>query len=335
MYVINARNVNIALPEGLRILKMCGVQRVSRGQAVIEYPEPVATVYSHPWERVLFDPVRDANPFFHLMETIWLLAGRCDVYWLAQFNARMAEYSDDGTSYHGAYGYRLRFATAKDQLQEVITRLRKEPSSRQAVLQLWNVDADLNAHTKDLPCNIAVMLKVRDRKLLTTVVNRSNDIILGLYGANAVQFSVLHEYLAAAIGAEMGSLTHVSDSFHAYADNLYWQVADPNLAYDPYRAGEVRSLPLITHPMTVYAEADRFLADPLDELGPMFPKTDFYYRNPLFRAVALPMYRAWKAHKDGLDRAVDVFEIEAPDWQRACAEWLQRREAKRDAGTRV
>jgi hypothetical protein len=40
---------------------------------------PVVTCYSAPTQRVLFSPMRDANPFFHLMEALWMLAGRDDV----------------------------------------------------------------------------------------------------------------------------------------------------------------------------------------------------------------------------------------------------------------
>lgn len=331
MYVINARNVNVALPEGLRLLKTFGVPQVSRGKTVIEYPEPVATVYSAPWERVLFDEERDANPFFHLMESLWILSGSREVEWIAQFNRRIREFSDDGRTFHGAYGHRLRhYGNVGDQLRHVIARLQDEPTTRQAVLSIWDAELDLNVITKDLPCNVMVLLKIRGGRLFTTVFNRSNDIIWGLYGANAVQFSILHEYLAASVGVAMGPLTHVSDSFHAYQENDYWQKGSPVGAQDPYRNGEVEASPLITRPDELIGEVVRFIADPLDELKEMFAEQASYYRNPIIRDLALPMYAAWVGHKTG-NGAVAADQIGPPDWRRACLEWLERRGDKLEA----
>jgi hypothetical protein len=135
MHVIRARNVNSAFVQGIELIRQYGVARKSRYGDVLEIPEPVTTVYEKPLERVLFDPIRDANPFFHLFESLWILAGRDDVEWLVQFNKRMAEFSDNGETFHGAYGKRLRnwngqeaggmlVKQGMDQLAEVIKLLR-------------------------------------------------------------------------------------------------------------------------------------------------------------------------------------------------------------------
>ena len=70
MKVIQARNVNDALVKGAQLMKSGGQAQASRAGGTLEYPEPVCTVYERPLERVLFDAVRDANPFFHLMESL-------------------------------------------------------------------------------------------------------------------------------------------------------------------------------------------------------------------------------------------------------------------------
>ena len=75
MKVIHARNVNDAVVKGAELLKAGGLTQDSRAGGTLEYPEPVCTVYERPLERVLFDAIRDANPFFHLMEALWMLAG--------------------------------------------------------------------------------------------------------------------------------------------------------------------------------------------------------------------------------------------------------------------
>jgi hypothetical protein len=56
-------------------LKEEGIQTDSRNGPVIRFPKPVCLVYPDPRRRVLDHPVRDANHFFHLVETMWMFAG--------------------------------------------------------------------------------------------------------------------------------------------------------------------------------------------------------------------------------------------------------------------
>ena len=49
------------------------------------------------------------------------------------------------------------------------------------------------------------ILKIKNGRLQMTVHCRSNDIIWGTYGANAVHFSILQEYVAARIGVDLGT----------------------------------------------------------------------------------------------------------------------------------
>ena len=74
MKVIDTRNVNTALRWALPELLKEGVEEPSRNGLVLVMPTPVTTVYQRPQERVVFSPERNANPFFHLMESLWMLA---------------------------------------------------------------------------------------------------------------------------------------------------------------------------------------------------------------------------------------------------------------------
>ena len=56
MKVIEAPNVNHAYREGIDYLNEHGVPRSVRGgRTVLVAPTPVTTVYTKPWQRVLFD----------------------------------------------------------------------------------------------------------------------------------------------------------------------------------------------------------------------------------------------------------------------------------------
>jgi thymidylate synthase len=140
------------------------ISRPSRNGNVLMIDEPVTITYSRPRERVLFNRVRDANPFFHVVESLWMLAGRNDVALPAYYVKRMAEFSDDGKTLNGAYGYRWRKARGGDsealqvatddrpgfvatdlvdQLDILVNHLKANPDSRRAVLSMWNVEDDL------------------------------------------------------------------------------------------------------------------------------------------------------------------------------------------------
>src|SRR5215510_914392 len=93
------RNVNDAfagLVEGIHSGTIRTEVEPSRYGEVIAVPEPVLLTYTHPWERVLFNAARDANPFALLYEALWMLAGRNDVAPLAYYTKRFREFSDDG-----------------------------------------------------------------------------------------------------------------------------------------------------------------------------------------------------------------------------------------------
>src|SRR3972149_7679584 len=81
MQTILARNVNQALTIALRVARDESLmkRRDSRNGPVVQFHSPVGTSYSDPEERVLTWAWRDANPFFHLLESVWMLAGRADV----------------------------------------------------------------------------------------------------------------------------------------------------------------------------------------------------------------------------------------------------------------
>jgi thymidylate synthase len=168
-----------------------------------------------------------------------MLAGRNDVDSVAYYAKQMREYSDDGKTLNGAYGYRWRKAKTNvlgsgvddgivydeiDQLAVIVNHLKAQTESRRAVLQMWNVEDDLlkigsdldfmrGKESKDVCCNLSVMFAVRKvntgpgdygdeyRSYLDmTVTNRSNDLIWGLLGANFVHFTILQEYMAARLG---------------------------------------------------------------------------------------------------------------------------------------
>lgn len=335
MKVIQARNVNDAFILGIQAVKQEGVLRDSRNGPVRVFPGPVATVYEKPNERVIFAPERDANPYFHFMESLWMLAGRNDVDWISQFSSNIANFSDDGVTFHGAYGHRWRkhfqvqtnFGVGVlDQFETIVKLLRENQDDRRVVLQMWDAASDLGMQGKDFPCNLIATFRINPYGFLDmTVFNRSNDMIWGAYGANAVHFSVLQEVMAGFLNVPIGQYWQVSTNFHAYIATLekHGHFVD-GLApgFDDYSVGMIKTFPIVNTPMNVWLQdLEMFM-----EQGPVLG-----LRDPFFRKVATPMYQSWYAWKDRenpghKEAAMDyAMRIQADDWRKACTEWLQRR----------
>lgn len=336
MFVNDVRNVNEALPRALDLLSEHGKVVTSRGMETIELPGPLSTVYRNPTERVLFDPVRDANPFFHLMEALWIIGGSNRVELPKYFMDSIDRFSDDGKTFYGAYGHRLRHAFGYDQLAAAISLLSTKADSRQVVLSIWDGREDLGVVTKDIPCNDMIMLKIRDDKLNMTVCNRSNDAIWGAYGANVVQFSMLQEWLAASIGVGVGHYIQQSDSFHVYTDNPYWQWYDNPENWpentgptDPYLIG------VSPFPMAVDAfDATRLRldCDMLCHAAELFhgDLLIMNYQSTFFQLVVVPAIRAYDHYKrkDYTSALASLVAMEAADWRLAMTQWIQRRADK-------
>jgi thymidylate synthase len=358
MRVIEARNVNDAWPKAIQLLEMQGERRPSRNGDVVVHPMPVTTVYSHPCERVLFDTVRDTNPFFHLHEALWMLAGRDDATWLDRFVSNFSErFAEDGGRMHGAYGHRWRHMKSADvrtdlsplgdfdQLDLVVDLLGKDPYDRQCVIQMWDAWRDLGIPgLKDRPCNTQIYLradreipseKYNDARITAqhpashfehcldmTVTCRSNDVVYGCYGANVVHFSVLLEYLAARLGLKVGRYTQVSNNFHMYdwaRDRVSQRSAEEGMLL-PYPGHR----PIVTDPETFDEECRIYCSLVLQDAPELYVPG---FTNTFLTSTAAPMYMANEARKRGnLDHAIEIAgTIEAPDWRRASTEWLQRR----------
>ncbi len=342
-HIISVRNVNQALADGLHWLAVAGRVEDSRNGPVLVAPGPVLTAYLDPEERVLFSPLRDANPFFHLYECIWMLAGRNDAASVAKYAKTMESFADDEGILHGAYGFRWREYFGFDQLREVIDILRQDPKTRRAVLTMWAPNGDLipeagygGMTSKDVPCNTTVYFDTITGALNMTVCNRSNDIVWGAYGANSVHMSFLQEVIAAALEVPVGIYYQFSNNYHTYVDRP--DVArliqkregseGYNVSYaadDRYLTGDVNPMPLNYGGFNYGAfirECELLAEDPCS--------TDMEGATHLFlEHTFIPMMRSHGAYKIGdFETAKQyAFQVFSPDWRVAALEWLNRREA--------
>lgn len=287
-----------------------------------------------------------------------MLAGRNDLPWLTRFNKKFAAYSDDGgATQPGAYGYRWRNYFGHDQLMDIILELKQNPDSRRVVLSMWDPGyrgipghavmvgsfGDAGAAVSgsaDVPCNTHAYFDTIDGQLNMTVCCRSNDIIWGAYGANAVHFSFLLEFLAAATGIPMGVYRQFSNNFHLYTNVVdreqIMPLARNVIATDRYMMREspaalttVPAKPPLRKVALMQTDLETFERD---LFAFMADEDTDSFEEPFFRDVATPM---WDAHSEyrakRYDAAIDHANlIKAEDWRFACVEWLQRRQIKHE-----
>lgn len=147
-------------------------------------------------------------------EILWYGSSRNDLDFITKFSKFWNKVSDDGVTANSAYGYILQEKHGFNQIETIIDLLKKDPNSRRAVLNI-NVPNPNVATTKDEMCTICLNYQIRDGKLHSTCVMRSNDFNFGLRNDVAF-FLYLQKYIANKLGVAYGTYTHYAFSMHMY-----------------------------------------------------------------------------------------------------------------------
>ena len=272
------------------------------------YAHPLTICNTAPQHRVLMHPQRNANPFFHLMECIWMCAGSNE-RWITQFNKQMEQYMDYGV-FHGAYGHRWSNHFGFDQVKHVIKLLKRSDTSRRAYVSLWNPTCDLDQDYKDIPCNVGLAFQVRQGKLNGYVFNRSNDLIWGMLGTNCVHFSFLLEVIANCTGLPMGHLYQHTINPHIY--DRHWELLQVPDSEVPAVASDF-PIDSMNYELWI-ADCARFL-----EYG-----QHGQYQHEFLNKVAKPMCGAY------LDKDKGALQyVQASDWRRAGELWWEKNRAEK------
>ena len=371
------QNVNEAfynLVQGISDGSLNLSESESRNGPVLYFPDPVVVTIENPEERVLLNPERDCNPFFHLYESLWMLAGDNRVKPLAYYASNMEEFSDDGVFLNGAYGRRWRKRNDyhmnevsgietpggiaqgyTDQLVEVIEHLKDHPNSRRAVVSMWNVEEDLlridnrrDMFSKDVCCNTQLMFSIRQEpngegefdsngdpvpKSLTTydvldmtVVNRSNDLIWGMLGANVVHMSFLQEWMARKIGVLVGKMHTMTNNLHVYKWN--WEPIKWLGGYEE----EHRVYPYIRVPIDIDDDREilNFVGSHHHTNGIISTRL---WHSEFLNDVAQPMMNSFHCHKVKAynEELTWIEEVKDEAWRKAGIAWYERRTERRNS----
>lgn len=307
MKVITAENPDDGLKKAWQWLKYNGEDEDSRAGKVLVSPMPVTTIWPTPKNRVSTCPVRDANPFFHLYEALWMLEGHNNAKMLDEFVSDFSErFAEAGGIQHGAYGHRWKSWFTYDQLEACIKRLKNEPTSRQVVLTMWDPRYDFHGDWKDRPCNTHIYFRRRAHNVIDmTVCCRSNDVFWGTYGANIVHMSLLLEYVCAKVGCFVGTYYQVSNNFH-----IYHAVKD--------RAARVEVKD--TTPTKIFYSG---LND--DDIRRIVSHDYGNTQSWAFKDIVAPMFQAYEIRKTDPEKALAMLLPDTWDWHFAAYHWIKRR----------
>jgi thymidylate synthase len=214
---ISADTLDDALRGAItKLLKSKSRPEASRGKtrelfgALIEVRNPLAR---------LSRTERKGTIFSALGELLWYLARTNDLAFIAYYAENYAKDSDDGVTLHGAYGPRLfNFRGLHNQIDNVLALLRQKPTSRRAVIQLFDA-SDLERDYKEIPCTTTLQFVVRNQRLDMLTTMRSNDVFIGL-PHDVFAFTMLQELMARSLGLSLGTYKHAVGSLHLYEDRI-------------------------------------------------------------------------------------------------------------------
>lgn len=185
-----------------------------RGRKTLELPQHTVVVDTR--RPVLLVPERKLSYQFMAAEAYWILTGDNRVETIAPWNRHIAQFSDDGKVFAGAYG-----PMVVDQLDYVVKALAKDCDTRQAVMTIWRPNPP---PSKDIPCTVALDFKLRDGKLNCHAFMRSSDQWLGL-PYDVFNFSMLTHLVCGAYHMagqrpviEPGTLYLTAASSHLYEE---------------------------------------------------------------------------------------------------------------------
>lgn len=212
-------SANAVWIKAYRHIRTNGQHQPGRGGATREILHATLSI-SDPRQRWILSRAPAINPAFAIAEVVWMINGRNDRKFLSYWNKSLSQFVGRTLQLHGAYGHRLIHHFGFNQLLRASQILAAAPHSRQLVLQIWDPISDFplksgKERSRDIPCNVLSMLKVRDQKLEWMQIMRSNDLFRGL-PYNLVQFTSMQEIIAGWLGIRMGTFNQVSDSLHVY-----------------------------------------------------------------------------------------------------------------------
>ena len=155
-------------------------------------------------------------------EQVWFISGaRKPDDFLNKYTKIWDSFTNPAGVVTVAYGYRWRKHFGRDQLGLLVKLLKKDPSSRHAVIVTWDPAEDGLGGTKkaNVPCPYSFTVNIIGGRLHLHNIVRSNDMVLG-FPSDVAGFALLQCILAQKLGVKPGVYSHSISNAHVW-DNQY------------------------------------------------------------------------------------------------------------------
>jgi thymidylate synthase len=174
-------------------------------------------------------------------ELLWFLRGETNVRSLQQAGVTIwDEWADAEGNLGRVYGaqwcdWRSPDGRSINQIDEVITQIKRNPDSRRLIVTAWNPG---EIETMKLPpCHLLFQFYVHDGELSCQLYQRSADLFLGV-PFNIASYALLTQMMAQVCGLKVGDFVHTFGDLHLYSNHL--DQAREQLSREP------RALPTMT-----------------------------------------------------------------------------------------
>ena len=191
-----------------------------------------------------------------IYELIWFINGGTNINYLNDNGVSIwDEWADKKGDLGPIYGAQWRNWNndGVDQLKDVISSLKENPSSRRMIVTAWNPNIIPNT-TKTFsenvkegkaalpPCHAFFQFYVADNKLSCQMYQRSADVFLGV-PFNIASYALLTFMIAQVCELEIGEFVHTLGDAHIYLNHL--EQVDLQLSRDPLELPKLKLNPII------------------------------------------------------------------------------------------
>ena len=191
-----------------------------------------------------------------IYELIWFINGGTNINYLNDNGVSIwDEWADEKGNLGPIYGAQWRNWNndGVDQLKDVISSLKENPSSRRMIVTAWN--PNIIPNTKKTfsenvkegkaalpPCHAFFQFYVADNKLSCQMYQRSADVFLGV-PFNIASYALLTFMIAQVCELEVGEFVHTLGDAHIYLNHL--EQVDLQLSRDPLELPKLKLNPII------------------------------------------------------------------------------------------
>jgi len=213
--VINGSSANELLIKATKELQIKGKLVAPRGLSTLELQD-VFLVLENPAESTITIPERKLSFDYLDGEMAWYLSGSLRADDIAKHSKFWLSIANSDGTVNSNYGFLalVELHNGKSQYDWCLESLLRDVNSRQAVIN-YNQPRHKYFGNKDFVCTIAQTFRVNDGKLDSTVLMRSNDLIMG-FCYDVVWFTYLQQKMAKELGISVGVYNHYAASLHVY-----------------------------------------------------------------------------------------------------------------------